>query len=131
MPGSELADLVRSGLSSQEAQSISANSVDGVYQNEIPTITLRQESNRVQLCRTFAHEIGHLVWQRLLTSQQRCQYCCLYKTQKSAHCLITTYSGSGVEEGFAEAYSYWVTDPATLQTKDPLSSKFIGQIPSN
>jgi hypothetical protein len=128
MPETELVELVRSGLSGPEAQSVNAESIDGVYQNDSPTITLRQESGGDELSKTFAHEMGHFVWQRILTDSQRKQYNSVYKTQKSAHCLVTAYSATSVEEGFAEAYSYQVTSPSILQSRDRLSSKFIQNI---
>jgi hypothetical protein len=128
LPAPAIKQLVCSGLNYQSAHSINFGAVDGIYQNESTTITLRQTRDSALLCRTFAHELGHFVWQRVLTDNDRKQYATLYAGQKLARSLVTPYAATSVEEGFAEAFSYFLTDPSLLSRRDSLSSTFLEKI---
>ena len=117
-----------SGLGQNASRSINIGAIEGIYQNIIPTITLRDRSDNALLRRTFAHEWGHVIWQRELTDSEKCDYGAIYTQQKAADLLISDYAATSTEEGFAEAYSYAVTNPGLLKIRDPLSSQFIQNV---
>jgi len=125
MSGPALMQVIRAGIDSTTARSVNIAAIDGVYENLTPTILLRGDGDCTQMCRTFAHEFGHCVWRRMLTAADQDRYAQVYSTQKAAHHLITPYAETNVEEGFAEAYSYFVTDRPALDNRDQLSSAFL------
>ena len=125
MSQDQLVQFVRAGLSSEEARSIDVSGIDGVYQDVAPSISLRVGHDDSRLGLTFAHEMGHYTWQHVLTNAQRQQYCTLYKSLKAQHCLVTAYCCVSVEEGFAEAFSYYIVDPGVLHSRDEKSNAFI------
>src|SRR5438309_530788 len=63
----------------------------------------------------------HYVWKQVLSQDQRRQYEGVYKVQSKARHLVSAYAAVSVEEGFAEAYSYYVRQPAILEKCDPQS----------
>jgi hypothetical protein len=66
-----------------------------------------------------------------MTKNQRAIYRGLYSNQKAAHHLVTDYARESVEEGFAEAFSYYSMEPATLAKRDSASLHFLdGLAPS-
>ncbi len=125
MTASALDRYVRNGLDPVSARMLNVSSIDGVYENPAPTITLRSDGDCATLCQTFAHEYAHCLWQRRLTRDQQRDYTRLYASQKAARHLVTPYAATSVEEGFAEAYSFFVTAPATLAHRDSASSAFL------
>lgn len=104
--------------------------VDGCYHDasekeDLPaTITLRASLRGEDAELVFAHEYGHFVWDTKITSAQRARYHRLWRDQKRAGHLITRYAANSEEEGFAEAFSYFVRKPAVLHKKDAASWKF-------
>lgn len=104
--------------------------IDGVFEADPDRITLRiPHSGRPDLY-TFAHEYGHYVWFNLLSRDDKRRYEGVYKKQKAAHHLVTRYAQTDVEEGFAEAFSFYANDPALLGRRDALSSQFLMQWPA-
>ena len=102
-----------------------------MFVNDPPQIILRiPDSGKIDFG-TFAHEYGHYVWFDLLTKDDRKRYKTLYEKQKSAHKLITDYAYESVEEGFAEAFSADINDPAALLHQDSLSSQFLSRWPAS
>ncbi|HEY3333524.1 MAG TPA: hypothetical protein VGK19_26060 [Capsulimonadaceae bacterium] len=124
----DLARFVKSGLDAASARSVNLGAIDGVYQNEIPTITLRCDGDDQSLFAAFAHEFGHFVWQRTLCRERQQEYIKIYKRQKASGRLVTTYAAASAEEGFAEAFSFSQVDPPRLRTADPLSAEFVGTV---
>jgi len=101
--------------------------IDGIFENDPPQITLRLPSTGEADPLTFAHEYGHYVWFRLLSREDRRRYEGLYDHQRAAHRLVTHYADAGLEEGFAEAFSFYAAAPQVLQRRDPLSCQFLAQ----
>lgn len=104
--------------------------IDGVFENVPPCITLRLPPDGILNDLTFAHEYGHYVWFDLLSERDRERYRALYDRQRAAHSLVTDYAADSVEEGFAEAFSYFVGRPMTLAHRDPLSYEFLARWPA-
>jgi hypothetical protein len=104
--------------------------VDGVYENGPPRIAIRQNSDGDVDDFTFGHEYGHYVWFNLLSASDRQRYQRLYDHLKSSGHLVTRYAGTNVEEGFAEAFSFYLAAPPILAHRDPASYQFLNQWPS-
>jgi hypothetical protein len=101
------------------------DTIDGIYEDAPPTITLRTSRNLDNLSFTFAHEYGHYVWEDLMTRQQHRAYAKIYYKERAAHHLVTTYAATELDEGFAESFSFYVMAPPILQKRDPLSYQFL------
>ena len=99
--------------------------IDGVFEDDPPRITLRVPGGEEPDTYTFAHEYGHYVWYDLLTPADRDRYAAVYKKQKAAHHLVTRYAQTDAEEGFAEAFSFYVSEPPLLRHRDPASYQFL------
>jgi hypothetical protein len=74
---------------------------------------------------TFAHEYGHFIWNEKLTPPQQRAYERVWRRQKQAGRLITDYAGEEPEEGFAEAFSYFLQQPDELQRRDNRSWRYL------
>ena len=105
--------------------------IDGVFTDNPPQIYLRVSDPAQIDYATFAHEYGHYVWFDLLTKDDQKRYKAIYERQKAAHRLITDYAGESLEEGFAEAFSADIVDPASLLHQDPLSYQFLSRWPKD
>lgn len=101
--------------------------IDGVFEDNPPRITLRVPNSEPPDMFTFAHEYGHYVWFNLLSKDDRKRYEAIYKKQKNAHHLVTHYAATDVEEGFAEAFSFYANEAPILQRRDPASYQFLNQ----
>jgi hypothetical protein len=116
----------QTGNSNDRASGDSSNDdIDGVFENDPPRITLRQSPGSQPDMFTFAHEYGHFVWFDLMSKADRKRYESIYKRQRSAHHLVTRYAATDVEEGFAEAFSFFVNDAPVLQHRDTASYAFL------
>lgn len=104
--------------------------IDGVFQNNPPNITLRLPASGSTDPMVFGHEYGHYVWFDIFSEADRQRYRMIYAHQKAQHRLITDYAADCVEEGFAEAFSFFVGQPAALQAQDPASYRFLAQWPA-
>ncbi len=114
---------------SSDSSTDSEAEIDGVFTDDPPQIFLRvSDPSQIDFA-TFAHEYGHYVWFDLLSEGDRKRYKTIYERQKSAHRLITGYAAESLEEGFAEAFSADMLDPAALRHQDPLSSQFLSRWP--
>jgi hypothetical protein len=106
--------------------------VDGCYQattdNEETAgrITLRESLHGENATLVFVHEYGHYVWSNVLTGADRVRYRRIWREQKRIGNLITEYAGDSDEEGFAEAFAYFIRRPAMLRRLDARSSRFLG-----
>ena len=101
--------------------------IDGVFENDPPRLTLRLPASGDPDTFTLAHEYGHYVWFNLLSSADRKHYEVLYDKQRAAHHLVTRYAATELEEGFAEAFSFYVNQPPLLAHRDALSYQFLTQ----
>jgi hypothetical protein len=113
------------GNDSLSASKDADDTVDGVYEDGPPLITLRSSRPINELEYTIAHEYGHYVWQTQLTSGLRKAYNRIYDSQKSMGQLVSDYSSFSVNEGFAEAFATYATCPKLLKAKDSRSYFFI------
>lgn len=134
-------DVRAQEVSGQEMEELVANSVgdarsddsivDGFYlgagasEYDLATITLRETLSSAEASHVFAHEYGHLVWDELLTETQRRRYTRLWRDQKHVNRLITPYAAENSEEGFAEAFSYFLRKPTALKKRDMRSWQFL------
>ncbi|MBV9848600.1 MAG: hypothetical protein JO250_02815 [Armatimonadetes bacterium] len=101
--------------------------IDGVFEDGPPRITLRLPASGEPDMFTFAHEYGHYVWFALLNKGDRRRYEVIYNKQRAGHHLVTRYAETELEEGFAEAFSFFVNQPPLLAHRDPLSYQFLAQ----
>ena len=92
-----------------------------------PTIRLANSLNDEHSGLVFAHEYGHFVWNDKLTRAQRRAYRHLWWRQMRAGHLVTDYASDSTEEGFAEAFSYFLQKPDQLKRKDIESYRFLTQ----
>ncbi len=108
--------------------------IDGCYENggqqedDSATITLRDTLSGEEAVLVFTHEYGHHVWDEILTNGERARYERLWRQQKRAHRLVTEYAGDSEEEGFAEAFAYYLRRPTRLRQRDPASWQFLNDI---
>lgn len=101
--------------------------IDGVFESDPDRMALRlPDSGSIDMF-TFAHEYGHYVWFHLLNGSDRSRYETLYKRQRASHHLVTRYAETDVEEGFAEAFSFFANEPPMLARRDQISFDFLSQ----
>lgn len=101
--------------------------IDGVFENDPPRITLRLPETGSPDMFTFAHEYGHFVWFDLFSGQDRKEYAAIYKKQLASHHLVTRYAATNLEEGFAEAFSFYINEAPVLNHRDPASYAFLAR----
>lgn len=99
--------------------------VDGIFESDPDRITLRASDPDGPDNFTFGHEYGHYVWFHMLSKDDRNRYQKLYDRERAANKLVTRYAATDVEEGFAEAFSFYTCAPVMLEYRDPLSSQFL------
>jgi hypothetical protein len=108
--------------------------VDGCYQGPSDgeelagLITLRESLRGENAGLVFVHEFGHYVWSNILTGADRTRYRRLWREQKRYHSLVTDYAADSDEEGFAEAFAYFIRRPATLHRLDARSWRFLHEV---
>ena len=104
--------------------------IDGIFEDNPPRITLLVPDNGPPDLFTFAHEYGHYVWYDLLTRDDRKRYEAVYKKQRAARHLVTRYAETDMEEGFAEAFSFYALEPPLLRHRDGASYQFLSAWPA-
>ena len=104
--------------------------IDGIFEDNPPRITLLVPDNGPPDLFTFAHEYGHYVWYDLLTRDDRKRYETVYKKQRAARHLVTRYAETDMEEGFAEAFSFYALEPPLLRHRDGASYQFLSAWPA-
>lgn len=102
--------------------------VDGVFVDSPPRITLRIPDGGEPDMYTFAHEYGHYVWFDQMSESDRRHYRDIYDRQKAQNHLVTRYAATDCDEGFAEAFSFYVAEPPLLARRDPASFQFLAQM---
>ena len=129
-PDSDIPDP--SDVNGGESDNHNSDLADGEYvededSDEPPTIRLADTLDEVNSSLVFAHEYGHFVWNDKLTRAQRRAYRHLWLRQMRAGHLVTNYASDSPEEGFAEAFSYFLQKPDQLKRKDMESWRFLNQ----
>ena len=104
--------------------------VDGYYQGKMADstparIVLIDSLARDNGAFVFTHEYGHYVWSELLDANERLQYQTIWSEQKTNKRLITDYASTNEEEGFAEAFAYYLRNKSALRHKDERSYQFL------
>ncbi len=128
---SEMEAYLQTGDSDQDQNSHADDGeIDGIFEDNPARITLRIPDTGQPDIYTFAHEYGHYVWFKLLSKDDQKRYEAIYKKQKAAHHLVTRYAATDVEEGFAEAFSFYANEPPLLLHRDALSYQFLRQWPA-
>lgn len=121
------ADQDPSDNSFQSSSGDDSAQIDGVFEGDPDRIALRLPASGQLDMFTFAHEYGHYVWFNLLSRDDRRRYEAIYKRQREAHRLVTRYAATDLEEGFAEAFSFYAHEAPVLARRDPPSFQFLNQ----
>jgi hypothetical protein len=103
----------------------SAGEIDGLFDNRHMKISLRVGPGGDFDQETLTHEYGHYVWFHILSRSDREAYRSIYDRQRRANSLVTDYASVNLEEGFAEAFAYFIVDPAKLKQGDQASFAFL------
>ena len=130
---SEMERLVARTDGESSSKSADNSVVDGCFQpgereEEPDTITLRETLKGQEAELVFTHEYGHFVWDARLSRSQRDQYRRLWREQKRQGHLVTGYANDSAEEGFAEAFAYFLRKSASLRRRDEASWKFLNSL---
>ena len=123
----EMEAYLRGGDADQSQSQDDDGEIDGVFEDNPARITLRIPASGQPDLYTFAHEYGHYVWFNLLSRDDRRRYAGIYKKQRAAGHLVTRYAETDIEEGFAEAFSFYANEPPLLMHRDALSCQFLSQ----
>jgi len=121
-------DYINSGSgahSRKKANVKDSDDIDGVFDNNPPRIAVELGDDGLADTSTFAHEYGHYVWFDLMDKSDRKAYERIYKHSKDKKALVSDYAYENVEEGFAEAFSFYTNEPQELQRLDPDSYEFL------
>ncbi|MDQ2688398.1 MAG: hypothetical protein M3Y28_11095 [Armatimonadota bacterium] len=121
------ADQDPSDNSFQTSSGDDNSEIDGVFEGDPDRIALRLPTAGSLDMFTFAHEYGHYVWFHLMSRDDHKRYEGIYNRQRAAHHLVTRYASTDVEEGFAEAFSFYANAAPMLERRDPLSFQFFNQ----
>ncbi|HZT42367.1 MAG TPA: hypothetical protein VFA07_09255 [Chthonomonadaceae bacterium] len=126
-------DTESSEVNGDENDNHTSDLADGVYIEDDdsdvpPTIRLADSLSDENSGLVFAHEYGHFIWNDKLTRSQRRDYRHLWWRQMHAGHLVTAYASDSPEEGFAEAFSYFLQKPDQLKRKDMESWRFLTQV---
>jgi hypothetical protein len=116
------------GQNYQASDADDDDTIDGIYEDQPSRITLRGSTSPNDLPYTFAHEYGHYTWQAFLTRSDRARYAQVYKHQLKAHHLVTDYAATNLDEGFAEAFSFYIVNRSELDKRDHESCKFLDDL---
>jgi len=128
MPGREMDAYLGLGSPNEaHAEGSDLGDVDGVYESRPDRMALRLTPQQSLDMFTFAHEYGHYVWFHLFDDTDRRRYGAVYKRQRDAGHLVTRYAQTDLEEGFAEAFSFYAAEPPILAARDPASYQFLTQ----
>lgn len=125
MDNSAMNAYLQDKAAAQSVRLADADAVDGLYQNAVPTIALRASSATADVSATFLHEYGHCLWLNTLSPSQRARYVNVYERQRRDHHLVSLYAAVSVEEGFAEAFSFYIRERDHLAKCDAPSCCFL------
>ncbi|MDE2126301.1 MAG: hypothetical protein KGJ62_06910 [Armatimonadetes bacterium] len=138
-PGIRVVETTQAAIASAavSATAVAADGdgpVDGLYlpppdaQDTPAEVMVRQGLRGMLAGLVFTHELGHYVWQTELTRTQREAYRALWKSRVELGGLITTYADASPQEGFAEAFAWYVRRPIALRRVDAKSYDFVAQL---
>lgn len=97
----------------------------GLFANRQKRISVRVASNGAMDLQTLTHEYGHYVWFHVFSKDDRKHYKELYKRQMGLRALVSDYAETNLEEGFAEAFAFYIQQPDKLQSRDSASFQFL------
>lgn len=109
------------------ASALGDGEITGLFAERQKRISLRVSPDGTFDQQTLTHEYGHYVWFHRLTKNDRKQYRGLYKRQAETRALVSNYAETNLEEGFAEAFAFYIQQPAVLKAKDPVSFQFLAE----
>lgn len=123
-------EMERYVVSFQHRSSQDNSVVDGWYQTTdgdgtSARIVLRETLRGEKAALVFLHEYGHYIWNRKMSVAQRRQYHLIWDQQKADASMITPYASESVEEGFAEAFAFFIRKSGLLKRVDSQSHRFI------
>ncbi len=127
----QMDQMIRDDPSQDAREEENSSVVRGMFlfdEDDQAVIALRRSLAADEARVVFVHELGHLVWETHLSKGERRRYNEAYKRARSEKCLITAYAADSVEEGFAEAFSFYVRKPETLRRRDPHSYAALSEI---
>lgn len=117
----EMDRLAREDPDEARREDEESSAVDGMFfedRDGNPIITLRRSLSDRKAIRVFAHELGHVVWDTLLSRDEQRRYGAAYRASRDAGRLVSEYAGESQEEGFAESFGMFVREPDTLRKRD-------------
>ena len=117
----EMDRLAREDPEEARREDEDGSTVEGMFSLEgdgEATITLRRSLSDRKTVRVFAHELGHVVWETLLSPEEKRRYAAAYRASKRAGRLVSEYAEESVEEGFAESFGFFLRDRDTLRKRD-------------
>ncbi|MDQ2687636.1 MAG: hypothetical protein M3Y28_07205, partial [Armatimonadota bacterium] len=97
----------------------------GLFADRQKRISVRVAANGAMDLQTLTHEYGHYVWFHVLSKDDRKQYKDLYKRQSASRALVSNYAETNLEEGFVEAFAYYIQRPDTLKARDAASFQYL------
>lgn len=100
--------------------------IDGLFVNSKKLrISVRTSPAGAVDLQTLTHEYGHYVWFHLLSKDDRKRYRGIYRRQSETRQLISEYAMTNTEEGFAEAFAFYINQPDLLARRDAASFEFL------
>ena len=117
----EMDRLAREDPDEARREDEESTAVEGMFftdRDGNPIITLRRSLSDRKAARVFAHELGHVVWDTLLSRDERRRYAAAYRASRDAGRLVSEYAAESLEEGFAESFGMFVREPDTLRRRD-------------
>jgi hypothetical protein len=100
----------------------------GKRDSDPDSITMRASLKSEEAGFVFTHEYGHMIWDEVLTRNDRREYGRIWTEQHRRHRLVTEYAADSVEEGFAEAIAAWMRTPEKLKRRDMDSWQFVDDL---
>lgn len=97
----------------------------GLFADRQKRISVRVASNGAMDLQTLTHEYGHYVWFHVFSKDDRKQYKELYKRQAASRALVSNYAETNLEEGFAEAFAFYIEQPDKLKSRDSASFQYL------
>ena len=109
-----------------EARGVSRVSKDGRKPIDIELYQQGGDDAGFQLLEALNHEVGHVVWFRLLDDTERAAWGALHEQAlRDGEDFVTPYSRGTAVEDFAECYGAFTFDPARLRDISPKRYLFI------
>jgi len=95
---------------------------NGCFESTTNTLFLNQNQPRMSYQITIGHEIGHSVWNNPKYFELKTKFTKYSKTYTGRK--FTSYSGSNVDEHFAETFGAYFANPVALDMVEPSAYSF-------